>query len=326
MKKNLFCKFLFITIVLLILCNIYFLIFVDIIFNNKSKDSILIDKQNFEILDYDLFDGDELIFPTHQETGQMMSCIFKTKNNKIIIFDGGRKGDAKFLVDIINNYGIYEVDSWFISHIHDDHIGAICEVMNEYRNKLHIKNIYYNFADLEWYYKKMGEDAGYVNLILYWFNEYNNYCHSNNKEVYFHSNIKKLDYFFIDDVRVNVLNDIYLFDSDPINNTSIVYSLDVLDKKIMVLGDIGWYGGDAILRDTKKDDLKSDIVILSHHGQSGCGYELYEAISAKIALWPTTKYIYENINNIYKTNETIEWMEKLNAINILGFKANYILK
>ena len=325
MKKNLFNKILFILIALLIICNVYFLIMVDKI-APKNNEIPIADKQKFEVLDYNLFDGEELIFPTHQDVGQMMSCILKTKNNKIIVFDGGRKQDAKFLVDIINGYGIYEVDSWFISHIHDDHIGAICEVMNSFRDNLHIKNIYFNFAKFEWYYEKMGEDAGYVNLILYWFSEYSNYCKSNNKEVNFHDNIKGNDYFIIDDVRVNVINDIYLLDSDPINNTSIVYRADVSNKRIMVLGDIGWYGGDAILKDVNKDDLKSDIVVLSHHGQNGCGYELYEALSPQIALWPTTKYIYENVDNIYKTNETIEWMEKLNVINVLGFESNYILK
>ena len=102
--------------------------------------------------------------------------------------------------------------------------------------------------------------------------------------------------------------------------------MDVLNKKVMILGDIGWYGGDAILKSCDINELKSDVVVLSHHGQNGCGYELYEAIAPQYVLWPTTKYIYENVDNIYKTNETIEWMNKLKVINILGFKANYILK
>ena len=318
--------------IFILIINIFILLFISSC-NNKLLESNVKNiesdnnlNQEFEILDYNLFNGDELIFLKHQEPAQMMSVIFKTKNNKIIVFDGGRKGDANFLVNVINSYNINTVDAWFISHIHDDHIGALLEVIENFREKLYIKNIYYKFADINWYYEKMGDDAGYVNLILYYFNEYKKYCEQKNLIVNFHDNIKKFDKYIIDDVSVNVINDLYLLDSDPINNTSIVYRMDVLNKKVMILGDIGWYGGDAILKSCDINELKSDVVILSHHGQNGCGYELYEAIAPQYALWPTTKYIYENVDNIYKTNETIEWMDKLKVINILGFKANYILK
>lgn len=73
---------------------------------------------------------------------QMMGYAIKTKNNEIIIIDGGTKGDSEQLKNyIVQNGGT--VKAWFITHLHSDHAGAFEELYRRCRYKYR-KNIYVN--------------------------------------------------------------------------------------------------------------------------------------------------------------------------------------
>ena len=78
--------------------------------------------------------------------------IIRTRNNKIIVVDGGRNIDADILYDYIIKYGNGKVDYWYITHAHDDHVGALLELLNG-TYELEIENLYYYFNSLDWYEK-----------------------------------------------------------------------------------------------------------------------------------------------------------------------------
>ena len=53
----------------------------------------------------------------------MMGCVIKTKNQTIVV-DGGTEQDYPQLITFLKEKSNLEVDAWFLTHMHNDHIGA----------------------------------------------------------------------------------------------------------------------------------------------------------------------------------------------------------
>ena len=64
-------------------------------------------------------------------------------------------------------------------------------------------------------------------------------------------------------------------------------------KKFLILNDVSRLSGNRLL-EKYGDELKSDVVQLSHHGQAGATKEVYDVIGAKIRLWPTPYWVWSN--------------------------------
>ena len=297
--------------------------------NNATIDSnhINIAGEQFKVCDFDLFDKSKIyMLKSHQE-GQMLSIIVKNKNDELVIFDGGRIEDGTYLCDFIKSFG-GKVKYWFLTHIHDDHIGAIYDIFINHSNDIYIENLCYNFADFDWYYEKAGNDAGALNLFNDAKDNYINALATKGLSININDKLKKNDIYHIDDIKIKVMNDIYKLDQDPINNTSIVYKIDIEDKSMIVLGDLGYEAGELFYKEYEhNNELKSDIVVMAHHGQGGAGFSVYEYIAPSIALWPTTEYIYENKSHKLLTDDTKKWLEDLGVKeNILSYISNYIIE
>lgn len=247
------------------------------------------------------FEKSEIIIPKNQTEAQSLSIIVKDDKNGLTIFDGGRIEDADYLKSIIIENG-GKVNYWFLTHIHDDHIGALYKILNDKMYDIEIKNLCYNFADFDWYYSKMGNDAGILTLFENALSKYISDIPEDKKSSHFINVQKKLaqgENFTNGNISVTVLNNMYKLDSDPINNTSIVYKIDIEDKSMIILGDLGYAGSTKLLSDQTAMNLHSDILVMSHHGQNGGSENLYIVIDPKIVIWPTTKRIYENSDNQY---------------------------
>ena len=116
---------------------------------------------------------------------------------------------------------------------------------------------------------------------------------------------------------MEVLNDPYPIQTgNPINNASVVFSVSIGDKKMLVTGDLGIEGGNALLK-LCPDKLKADIVVLAHHGQNGANKEFYTAVHPSVAIWPTPRWLWENDNGggpgsgPWRTNYVKCWMQDL---------------
>ena len=309
---------------------------------NEPIDSFrVIENNTFVVEDFNLLNGATIYLIKHQSIAQILSVAVRTSDGKLVIFDGGRIADAEFLSKFIESEGNGKVDAWFITHIHDDHLGALYEILDKYAEKIYIENIYYKFANQDFYVKHIGEDAGIVQLFnekLIEYIEYKNFETMTEDyqryEVKIHYDIKKNDIINIDSedsVSIKVMNNPYMLNHDPINNSSIVYKISINGIDMMVLGDLAYYGGEELLKEytenNELDKLKSDIVVMAHHGQSGVDYSVYNAISPEIALWPTTKEIYENADGKYRTNETKSFVSKLGILyNYATTNYSYIIK
>lgn len=336
MKKILLNIIITISIFLIYSCSLNDNIYETLSINDNDTNFSNIDefKDNNEKFDinfakiYKIFDlkDIEIIVPKNQNDLQSYSIIFKNKNNELIIFDGGRVEDAEYLLSVIKHYGGV-VSGWFLSHIHDDHIGALYKILNDKNTDIIIKSLYYNFASFDWYYEKIGNDAGALYLFENALKEYDDLLKSQNKRINIQNKLCMNEKFVFEDVKVEVINAMYKLDSDPINNSTIVYKVYFENYSLLSLGDLGYYGGEKLLKSINNKNLISDIVVVSHHGQNGVSKDFYKAVSPKIAIWPTTKRIYDNNDKKYNTEDTIGVLNDIKTkYSFKSYEGTFIIK
>lgn len=239
---------------------------------------------------------------------QMMGYVIKTQNNKVIVIDGGTKQDYKNLENKINELG-GKVDSWFLTHAHDDHIGAFTEIVKN--TNIEIENIYVSLNDKQWYQIYEPERAEFSVELIQILNSDKLNKKVNVPSLNEENEIDGIKFEFLGIRNPEIVE-------NPGNEQSMVIKFDTGKTTLIILGDTGEKSSEKLLN-TQKEKLKSDIVQISHHGQAGATKELYEAINPTICLWPTTDYLWNNDNGEgentgpWKTFETRSWIEKLNV-------------
>lgn len=257
----------------------------------------------------------ELTQLSDHSTRQMMGYILKTKNNKIIVIDGGTTDDTENLIKQLNKHG-GKVDAWFLTHLHDDHLGAFSNIAND--KQIQIEKIYCSFNEYSWYEENEPSRAEFSKQILEILKQDN--IKDKVEEVSLNQDIN------IDDVKIEILG----IKNPEItenagNEQSMVVKFDTGKTTFLVLGDTGIKSSEKLLK-TQKEKLKSDIVQMAHHGQNGATKELYEQINPTICMWPTPEWLWNNDSGEgkgsgpWKTLETRLWMEELKV------KKNYVEK
>lgn len=234
---------------------------------------------------------------------QMMSYVIETADDKIIVIDGGFRGDAEYLAEFIRNLtgGALRIDAWILTHAHCDHIDAFMEIVEKNWDELQLGGLYYNFPPAAFIEQNESSDARTIrefDALLPKFQHLAHIVHTGDKLDIgnFHC-----DFLFEPDLS---------FTGNAINNASIVFKISLGSKTIMILGDLGVQGGEAILKKYGAS-LKSDIVEMAHHGQNGVEKDVYEAIAPSVCLWPTPVWLWENVNRTWKTHIVRAWMEEL---------------
>ncbi|MBE6985751.1 MAG: MBL fold metallo-hydrolase, partial [Ruminococcaceae bacterium] len=104
---------------------------------------------------------------------QNMSYVIKTRSGKIIVIDGGYEtedGDAEYLLSFlrkITGKSVPNVDAWFFTHPHADHIGAFEGLAKRHAGEITVDTIYYNFPSREQIIKYSPESSvnGMINAI-----------------------------------------------------------------------------------------------------------------------------------------------------------------
>lgn len=246
---------------------------------------------------------------------QMMGYVIKTKNNKLIVIDGGLIDDAENLMKYIKKNN-NKVDYWFLTHNHNDHTGAFTEIVNN--KNVDIENVYVSLNNKEWYQENEFGRAAFSDYLIETLNS--------EKLVGKVKSPNLNEKFEIDEIEVEILGirnpEIT---ENPGNEQSMVIRFNTGKTSILILGDTGEKSSQKLLQN-QKEKLKSDIVQMAHHGQAGATKELYEAIHPTKCLWPTTDWLWNNdagngINTgTWKTMETRQWM------NEIGVNKNYIAK
>ena len=241
-----------------------------------------------------------------QTGNQMNSYVMQTVNGKVIVIDGGYKGDVDYLKGFLGALGNH-VDLWFISHQHQDHVGALTEILQK-QGSLKIDKIYGSLLDEKWievHYPDI-ESAARLNEAL----------EIAKKQVI---ELELGQILEIDRMTIEILgikNPEII--NNGINNSSVVMRVWDNQKSILFTGDLGVEGGDKLLAGKYKDRVKSDYVQMAHHGQDGVDEDFYKAVGPKYCIWPTPLWLWENNDGRgkgkgpWKTEEVRRWMDKLN--------------
>jgi beta-lactamase superfamily II metal-dependent hydrolase len=264
------------------------------------------------------------------------SYVLVTENGKVIVMDGGVPEEAPFLRGFIAALG-NEVETWFVSHPHGDHVGALTKILQapnwvtnrphpEYsqtpeqilalQKKLVIKNICHSEFSPE-YLKTEGVDAAKTADDFY------QALHSSGIPV---NNLTSPGAKFdIDGVHFKILtvtNE--TFKTNTYNNASMVIRVWDKEKSVLFTGDLGREGGDLLLNSPFRKDLDCDYLQMAHHGQNGVSKDFYRTLKFSACLWPSPSWVYNNDagkgynTHILQTIETREWMKEL------GIQKHYV--
>lgn len=225
--------------------------------------------------------------------GLMMGYVLVTKENKVIVFDGGAESDADELAEFLASI-TSKVDYWFLTHFHDDHIHALYKILGSH--PIVIENLYYSFPEVE-DVKRQSDDCDA------WL------CDALNEAVASHPDKvkrtfkpQKGDVIKVDSsVTVKVLNNGW-FEQDGKhvnhygNNSGIIYKVQTPAEPILFLGDIGEKGDEYIKDSRFKSEVENCTVIqMAHHGQDCVSVDFYAAIkNIKACLYPSALWIYDN--------------------------------
>lgn len=215
-----------------------------------------------------------------------MGYLFKTKNNKIIVIDGGRAEDADVLEEYINDNG-GKVDAWFITVPKKEHFGAFARIIES--TDIKIDKVYYTINTFNWYNENLkGSHIEELKVIEDFYKIIqSSRIASSCEEVNFAQK------YYIDNATIEILGikNLEIVKNNPIENSSMIFSININNKKILFLSDSEEESIEK-LNGLFKKSLKSDYVQIANHGKTEISPSFFRYVSARVALWPTKTDIY----------------------------------
>lgn len=207
-------------------------------------------------------------------------------NNKNLLIDSGPKSHKKQLVKFLNDLNISKLDYVIATHPHEDHIGNMNTVLNSYKVQSFYAPKVYSYTKS---FEQMIDSLKSNNLKI---NPIKRGCNTIN--LGFQTNVEVF----------SPINDTY----DNENNYSPVIKISFGNNSFLFTGDAEKEIEDKLI--LLNDDLKADILKVSHHGSSSSTSDSFlNRVSPKYAVISVGK------NNIYDhPNYTI--ISKLNTYNI----------
>lgn len=235
----------------------------------RQENPVVINPDNLVIQYIDVGQGD---------------CILISKNNEHVLIDAGNNEDGPLLVEYFKELGIKKFKYVIGTHAHEDHIGGIDNVINNF--------------DLSHYYMpdvitttKTFEDVLDALLVK-------------NKAL---ETPKIGDKFKLNDAVFEVLH--VGNDKSDLNNTSIVLKLTYKNTTYLFMGD----ATDTVERKLINEgvDLDSDVLKVGHHGSQ---YSSTAAFLRKVT--PSYAIIQVGKDNDYDHPKqiTVDKLEKLKTI------------
>ena len=263
----------------------------------------------------------------------MMGFVLVTRENNVIVIDGGRPLDMPLLKEVI---GGRHISAWILTHAHDDHIsGFVDEMEKNGGTDFDLGTVYYNFPPLSWLDNHDVPDYEYLKVEV---EEMLPAFYA--AEPKFRSKahiVRQGESVQIDEVKIDFLYTWHdgLF-SNPMNDSSLVFKVTTPNKTVLFMGDLGPDGGDVLFRESRHL-LKADILQMPHHGHMNCSMEVFAEILPEACMWCAPGWLYEepevppylaNVEKLirmkrirmYGTALTRKWMD------LLGVKTHYVTK
>ena len=194
------------------------------------------------------------------DVGQGDSILVQTPEGNTMLIDGGPKSSGSSLVSYLKNQGIGKIDLIVSTHPHEDHIGGLVSVINNFE----VGNII---------------DSGVAHTTQ----TYKNYLsaiQSNNINFINWNLGQKFD--FGKDVSFIIFGPTTKSDLN-LNNSSIVIKLTYKNTTFLFAGDAEAFEESKII--SSGANLDSDVLKVGHHGSdSSSSIKFLSAVSPEIAL------------------------------------------
>lgn len=220
------------------------------------------------------------------DVGQADSVLIRNGNYNMLI-DAGNNEDGEKLVNYFKSLGIEEFTYVFATHPHEDHIGGMDDIINNFK----IDNYYMS--------NKLSTTKTFMDVLDALDGRNLKYTVPN-----------KGDTLKLGDANIKVIypGD----DKSNINDSSIVLKITYGKNSFLLTGD----ATSNVERKIYNEDIKSDVLKVAHHGSS---YSSTDVFLDKVK--PYYAVISVGKNNIYNhpSNKTLE---KLNKRNIKAYRTD----
>ena len=220
------------------------------------------------------------------DVGQADSVLIRNGNYNMLI-DAGNNEDGEKLVNYFKSLGIEEFTYVFATHPHEDHIGGMDDIINNFK----IDNYYMP--------NKLSTTKTFMDVLDALDGRNLKYMVPN-----------KGDTLKLGDANIKVIypGD----DKSNINDSSIVLKVTYGKNSFLLTGD----ATSNVERKIYNEDIKSDVLKVAHHGSS---YSSTDVFLDKVK--PYYAVISVGKNNIYNhpSNKTLE---KLNKRNIKVYRTD----
>ena len=255
-----------------------------------------------------LVDNDNTLKIYYLDVGQADSILIDS-NNEYMLIDGGNNNDGPLLVKYFQELGIKDIKYIVGTHPHEDHIGGIDEVINNFNiNQIFIPDAITTTKTFE----DLLDSIERKNLTFTVPTINNTYT-----------------------LGESIIKIIYTgTDTSDLNNSSIILKLTYKKTSYLFTGDATNITEKKILN----KDIKSDVLKIGHHGSKYSSTENFiKKVNPKyaiISVGKENKYGHPNIETInllkkyniktYRTDElgTILLTSDGNNIEITSFKTN----
>ena len=199
------------------------------------------------------------------DVGQGSSTLIQQGKNGILI-DSGLADYGDTVSDFIKSCGVTDLEYVIATHPHDDHIGSLPQVMDDFTVG---KIIMPELAEFNTPTTRV-----YERLI--------DYIVDNNIDAYA---AEFGDIYEMDDVKVQILGPVKQV--KDLNDMSVICKVYVGESTFMLLGDAEKEELASVYEYNNKygADLKSDVILLGHHGSSTSIYKPFlNKVDAKTAV------------------------------------------
>lgn len=220
------------------------------------------------------------------DVGQADSILIE-QNNEYMLIDAGNNEDGQLLVNYFNNLGITSFKYVFGTHAHEDHIGGLDDIIENFT----IENFYMPEVITT---TKTFEDV--LDAL-------------EAKQVAFQTP-KINDELTLKDSKIKVLS--ILNDDEDLNDTSIVLRLKYGTTSFLFTGD----ASSTIEKNILNKEIQSDVLKLGHHGSR---YSTSKEFLKKVS--PIYAIISVGKNNSYNHPHS-EVFKRLNEQNVKIYRTD----
>jgi len=213
-----------------------------------------------------------------------MGYIVRCPDGRFVIIDGGlgEPGESEaFLEEIkaVSKDPKPVIALWIITHAHIDHFGVFTHLVGEHGSEFEIEHAAFRFPKAE---KARG-----------W---------SDTKD--FYRAVEKIGKDKVitpaagDSFNVGgCITDILFTEADlpdgevyPINDTSIAFRLAFGRRRALFIGDGAAVQSSVLCNKYRREELKSDVFQVGHHGYWGGSPELHDMVRPSVLLWPAPDF------------------------------------